>query len=75
MHRSPSVCLPMWALCQWPNEEANGEWNSTVQRHEAILLPRARTVSRLSSRSQFTTQWHKTADQTVEIVKPSVSDL
>ena len=55
----------------WPNEEAHGEWNSTVQCHEAILLPRTRTVNRLSSRSQFTNHWHKIADYWMVIVKPS----
>ena len=38
------LCLPMWAMYVWPIEQAHGEWNSTVQCHEAILLPRAREL-------------------------------
>ena len=56
------ICLSSSVSTVWPNGEAHGEWNSTVQCHKAILLPRSRTVNRLSSRSHFTAHWHKIAD-------------
>ena len=72
------ICLSSNVSTLWPNEEAHGEWNSTVQCHEAILLPRARTVDRVHwVSSQLTdTNWMvEIADWMVEIVKPSVLGL